>query len=215
MAVTVQEAQVVFSADGMQKVQSAAGQAAKAMTGLTTQTSRAGSALKSLTSLGGPLGQLFAAAGIAKGATSMMTLAAGAEQTAMEFEVLTGSAGNAQAMIQQLRDIDMKTVFGTQDLAKSASMMMRMGMSSEQVVPIMGMMTEVAGSSTEKLQDLAYAMSQVQMAGRLTGQENLQLINAGFSPLAVIAEQTGRSMSDLKKDMENGAISADMVKQGR
>jgi len=213
MAVTVQEAQVIFSADGMQKVQSAAGQAAKAMTGLTTQTSRAGSALKSLTSLGGPLGQLFAAAGIAKGATSMMTLAAGAEQTAMEFEVLTGSAENAQAMLQQLRDIDMKTVFGTQDLAKSASMMMRMGMSSDQVVPIMGMMTEVAGSSTEKLQDLAYAMSQVQMAGRLTGQENLQLINAGFSPLAVIAQQTGRSMSDLKKDMEAGAISADMVKQ--
>jgi tape measure domain-containing protein len=71
----------------------------------------------------------------------------------------------------------------------------------------------VAGSSTEKLQDLAYAMSQVQMAGRLTGQENLQLINAGFSPLAVIAEQTGSSMGDLKKDMENGAISADMVKQ--
>lgn len=213
MAITVQEAQVVFSAEGMQKVQSAAGQAAKAMTGLTTQTSRAGSALKGLTSLGGPLGQLFAAAGLAKGATSMMTLAAGAEQTAMEFEVLTGSASNAQAMIASLRDIDMKTVFGTQDLAQSASLMMRMGMAADQVVPIMGMMTEVAGSSKDKLHDLAYAMSQVTMAGRLTGQENIQLVNAGFSPLAVIAEQTGRSMADLKKDMEAGAISSDMVKQ--
>jgi hypothetical protein len=42
MAVTVQEAQVIFSADGMQKVQSAAGQAAKAMTGVTARTSRQG-----------------------------------------------------------------------------------------------------------------------------------------------------------------------------
>jgi tape measure domain-containing protein len=213
MAITVQEAQVVFSADGMQKVQTAAGQAAQAMTRMTTSASQAGSALRSITSLGGPLGQLFATIGVAKIATEIVKLAAGAEQTAMEFEVLTGSASNATAMIEQLREIDLKTVFGTQDLAKSASMMMRMGMSSEQVVPILGMMTEVAGSSTDKLHDLAYAMSQVQMAGRLTGQENLQLINAGFSPLAIIAEQTGRSMADLKKDMENGAISANMVKQ--
>jgi tape measure domain-containing protein len=171
------------------------------------------SALSRLGSVGGEMGQLLGVASIGAAAAGVLKLAAGAEQTAMEFEVLTGSAENAQAMLQQLRDIDMKTVFGTQDLAKAAGLMMRMGMSSDQVVPIIGMMTEVAGSSTEKLQDLAYAMSQVQMAGRLTGQENLQLINAGFSPLAIIAEQTGRSMSDLKKDMEAGAISVDMVKQ--
>lgn len=213
MAITVQEAQVVFSAEGMQKVQSAAGQAAKAMNQMTSSASKAGSALRGITSLGGPLGQLFAAAGIAKGASSMMTLAAGAEQTAMEFEVLTGSAGDARAMISQLRDIDMKTVFGTQDLAQSASLMMRMGMAADQVVPIMGMMTEVAGSSKDKLHDLAYAMSQVTMAGRLTGQENIQLVNAGFSPLAVIAQQTGRSMADLKKDMEAGLITTAMVQQ--
>ncbi len=213
MAVTVQEAQVIFSADGMQKVSTAAGQAGKAMDNLAARAGKAGSSLRSITSLGGPIGQIFGAIGLAKGAAAVMQLAAGAEQTAMEFEVLTGSVGASQAMLGQLREIDLKTVFGTQDLAQASSMMMRMGMSSEQVVPVLGMMTEVAGSSKEKLHDLAYAMSQVQMAGRLTGQENIQLINAGFSPLAVIAEKTGRSMADLKEDMENGAISSDMVKQ--
>jgi translation initiation factor 2 alpha subunit (eIF-2alpha) len=38
------------------------------------------------------------------------------------------------------------------------------------------------------------------------GQDLNQLINAGFNPLQVISEKTGRSMSDLKDDMAAGLI---------
>ena len=169
--------------------------------------------LRSLTSMGGQVGQFLGVASIGAAAAGIMKLAASAEQTRMEFEVLTGSADNADRVLKQLREIDLATVFGAQDLAQAAGLMMRMGVKTDDVAAMLAMMTEVAGSSTDKLHDLAYAMAQVQMAGRLTGQENIQLINAGFSPLAVIAEQTGRSMADLKKDMEAGAISTAMVTQ--
>ena len=43
------------------------------------------------------------------------------------------------------------------------------------------------------------------------GQDLLQLINQGFNPLTEISKQTGLSVAELKKAMENGAISADMV----
>jgi len=59
----------------------------------------------------------------------------------------------------------------------------------------------------------ALAFAQTPAAGRLMGQEVLQFVNAGFNPLQIISEKTGRSMKDLKKDMENGAISADMVSE--
>jgi tape measure domain-containing protein len=213
MAVTVQEAQVVFSAEGMGKVSSAAAKASKAMDGMTGAARKAGGALAGIGSAFTGLKGAFAGVAIGAMATKVISLAAAAEQTGMEFEVLLGSAAKADTMLSQLREIDLKTVFGTQDLAKTASTMMRMGVEGDQVVAMMGMMTEVAGGSIEKLDSLAYALSQVEMAGRLTGQENLQLINAGFSPLAVMAELTGRSIQDLKKDMEAGAISADMVKQ--
>ena len=62
-----------------------------------------------------------------------------------------------------------------------------------------------------KLSSLTLAFSQVQSTGRLMGQDLLQMIGQGFNPLQIISEKTGRSMADLKKDMENGAISADMV----
>jgi hypothetical protein len=45
------------------------------------------------------------------------------------------------------------------------------------------------------------------------GQEVLQFINAGFNPLSQIAKDTGKSMADLKKEMEDGKISVQMVKQ--
>lgn len=37
------------------------------------------------------------------------------------------------------------------------------------------------------------------------------MINAGFNPLSVISEKTGKSIGELKKEMEAGAISSEMV----
>lgn len=43
------------------------------------------------------------------------------------------------------------------------------------------------------------------------GQDLNQMINAGFNPLQVISEKTGKSIAVLKKEMEQGAISSEMV----
>jgi tape measure domain-containing protein len=63
----------------------------------------------------------------------------------------------------------------------------------------------------EKLSGLSLAFAQVQATGRLMGQDLLQMINQGFNPLQVISQKTGKSMSVLKKEMEDGKISAEMV----
>lgn len=39
------------------------------------------------------------------------------------------------------------------------------------------------------------------------------MINAGFNPLQIISEKTGKSISQLKEEMSKGAISAEMVQQ--
>ena len=43
------------------------------------------------------------------------------------------------------------------------------------------------------------------------GQDLLQMINQGFNPLTVIAQETGRSMAELKDIMSQGGISFEMV----
>lgn len=222
MAVTVQEAQVVFSAEGMGRVASEAGKARSAMNSLASAASKVGAGLKGAVSglgaglsgirsafsgIGGQLSALGAAAGVGK----VMQLAAGAEQTAIQFEVLLGSAEAAKEMIGSIRELDMKTVFGTRELGDAAKLMMMQGMGAEQAMKTLSGLTEVAAGDSDALQRLALAMAQVNNAGRLTGQDLLQLINAGFNPLQIISQHTGKSMMALRKEMEAGAISADQV----
>lgn len=45
------------------------------------------------------------------------------------------------------------------------------------------------------------------------GQDLNQMINAGFNPLQIMADKTGKSISTLKEEMAKGAISAEMVQQ--
>ena len=52
---------------------------------------------------------------------------------------------------------------------------------------------------------------QVASAGKLSGQDLLQFINAGFNPLKVLQAMTGKSYADLQDAMSKGQISADMV----
>ena len=64
-----------------------------------------------------------------------------------------------------------------------------------------------------KFKSLTLAFSQMSAAGKLMGQDLNQMINAGFNPLQIIAEKTGKSISTLKDEMSKGAVSAEMVQQ--
>ena len=64
---------------------------------------------------------------------------------------------------------------------------------------------------SEKFKSLTLAFSQMSATGKLMGQDLLQMINAGFNPLQVISEKTGKSIGELKDEMSKGAISTKMV----
>jgi hypothetical protein len=213
MAVTVQEAQVIFSADGMRQVDTQARRASSAMDGMTAAAKRTGSALSGIRSAFSGIGGTLAALGVTAGAVKMAQLTMDAEKTAISFEVLTGSAEKAKTLLDDMRKLDKKTVFGLQELSQAQKLMMNFGVGTEEAFGILTNLTEVAQGDAEQLMLLARGMAQVKAAGRLMGQEANQLINSGFSPLFEISKFTGRSMVDLKKDMENGLISYDMVRQ--
>jgi tape measure domain-containing protein len=68
------------------------------------------------------------------------------------------------------------------------------------------MLGDVAMGDVEHMKSLTLAFAQSASAGKLTGQDLLQYVNAGFNPLQAISEKTKRSMADLRKDMEKGKI---------
>lgn len=164
-----------------------------------------------------PASQAFAAglAGITAAgagiATMMVKSASEIEQTSIAFTTLLGSAKKAQDFVAQMKEFAKKTPLETADIAKGAQVMLSFGISAEQVLPNLKMIGDVSLGNKEKFQALSLAFSQVQATGRLMGQDLLQMINQGFNPLQIISEKTGKSMAQLKGEMEKGAISAEMV----
>lgn len=139
-------------------------------------------------------------------------LASQAEQTQASIEVLLGSASQAEGMIAELRSLAASTPLQINGLADNTKMLLGFGVAGKDILPTLKMLGDVSGGDSERMSRLSLAFGQISAAGRLMGQDLLQLINAGFNPLQEISKNTGRSMADLKKDMENGLISFDMVK---
>lgn len=138
-------------------------------------------------------------------------LASDLEQMQVGFEVMLGSAQKANDLIKDIRNEAKFTPFETTDLVKSAEILLGFGVAGEKIMPTLQMLGDTARGNSEKLRLMALAYAQVQAAGRLMGQDLLQMINAGFNPLQEISKNTGIKMTVLKKKMEDGAISAQMV----
>jgi len=163
-----------------------------------------------LSTLGSRLTMGFSAP-LALASGGAIKLAADLEQTKIAFEVMTGSAEKASRMVENLQKMGAKTPYESKDLLESAKTLMLFGVQAEKVEGMLQMLGDVASGSSDKLKSLSLAFAQVQSTGRLTGQDLLQMINAGFNPLQIISEKTGKSMAELKEQMSKGAISADAV----
>jgi tape measure domain-containing protein len=149
--------------------------------------------------------------GVAALGTIFVKTAGDMEQTQMAFEVMMGDAEKAKQMVDELYQMGAKTPYISKDLIEDAKMLMLYGRSADQTKSDLQMLGDIASGNTEKLHDLTYAYAQVQANGRLMGQDLLQMVNAGFNPLQIISQKTGKSMMELRKEMEQGGISAEMV----
>lgn len=142
---------------------------------------------------------------------SSVQLAVKMETNAMSFEVLTKSAGKTAILMKELRELSTNTPIPFAEHAAGAKMLLGVNVASTEVKKSLEALSAISLGNQESFSGLVKAFADVNAAGRLTGQEMLQFRNAGFNPLQEIARKTGLSMSELKKRMEDGAISAKMV----
>lgn len=135
------------------------------------------------------------------------------EQANVQFGVMLGSAEKASKLVNELQNMANVTPFETQDLLDASKTLLNFGTSLEEILPDLQMLGDISGGNKERMRSMTLAFSQMSSAGRLMGQDLLQMINAGFNPLQVISEKTGKSMAALKDEMGEGKISVEMVKQ--
>lgn len=135
------------------------------------------------------------------------------EKLETSFRILVGDKAKADALFASIRKFAVETPMQLKDLAGAAQTMMGFGIATEDVMENLKALGNVVMGDSQKFQSLALAFSQMSATGKLMGQDLLQMINAGFNPLDQMAKTTGKSIAELKEEMSQGAISADMVRQ--
>jgi len=143
--------------------------------------------------------------------TKSMKLATEVEDANVAFEVLTGSVNDAKVLFDQVRRFAERSPITFSNAAQATRTLMSFGVEVQRIQPTLKMLSDVTGGNNERFKMLTLAFAQMSAAGRLMGQDLLQMINAGFNPLQQISKMTGESLVDLKKRMEDGGISADEV----
>jgi tape measure domain-containing protein len=133
------------------------------------------------------------------------------QQSTAAFTTLLGNAGKASSMLGALSKMAADTPFELTDLTKASQTLLGFGIDSKNVMSDLQMLGDISMGNKERFSGLSLAFAQIQSAGKLTGQDLLQLISNGFNPLQTMSKQTGLSMAELKDKMSKGAISADMV----
>lgn len=131
-------------------------------------------------------------------------------QTAIETMVGKDMAGQLIPQIKELAKISPLTM---SDMIGAEKMMLGFNIQAEDTIKYLKAISDISMGESSKFNLLTLAFSQMSAAGKLMGQDLNQMINAGFNPLQIISEKTGKSIATLKDEMSKGAVSAEMVQQ--
>ena len=131
-------------------------------------------------------------------------------QTAIETMVGKDVAGQLIPQIKELAKISPLTM---SDMVGAEKMMLGFNIQAEDPIKYLKAISDISMGESSKFNSLTLAFSQMSAAGKLMGQDLNQMINAGFNPLQIISEKTGKSIATLKDEMSKGAVSAEMVQQ--
>lgn len=167
----------------------------------------------SLVGLGTKAGAVAAAVGAAAAVLGVIvskSVQARREMESMEisFSVLTGSMEKSKQLIGEMKALGAVSPLQTSDIAKAGQTLMGFGIDVNKVMPILKQLSDISMGDSQRFQSLSLAFAQMSAQGRLMGQDLNQMINAGFNPLQIISEKTGKSIGQLKDEMSKGNISS-------
>ena len=149
---------------------------------------------------------------IAGGVGAIAKLGSEAEMTGTAFSVLVGNEEKAGKILKEIAQFGQESPFDKMGLTENAKQMLAFGVETDKVMTYLRQLGDISGGQKEKLDGLSLVMGQVSAAGKLSGQDNLQFINAGFNPLKELQKMhPEKTYAELQKAMSKGAITSQHV----
>lgn len=135
------------------------------------------------------------------------------QQIETSLEVILGNKEKANALMEEVKDFAKVSPLDLKSTAAATQMMLGFNIEAEKVPRFLQAIGDVSMGDAQRFNSLTLAFSQMSATGKLMGQDLNQMINAGFNPLQIMADKTGKSIATLKEEMSKGAISSQMVQQ--
>ena len=164
----------------------------------------------SITKLIGMLGGTYALKSLYN---QMIAIRSQFQAADVAIQTMLGSKEKADALLMQVREYAKISPLEFGDITAATKMMVGFNIEAEKVPRYIQAIGDISMGNKQNFNSLTLAFSQMSATGKLMGQDLLQMINAGFNPLTEMANQTGKSVSQLKEEMSKGAISAEMVQE--
>lgn len=159
---------------------------------------------------GAALGVAFSVGALKRFGQEIINVRGEMQMLETSFEVLLGGKG-VPAFMSEIKQFAVDSPLSLSGVSQAAQTLLGFNVEAEKVIPTIKQLGDISMGNEQRFQSLALAFAQMSSTGKLMGQDLLQMINAGFNPLSVISEKTGKSIAELKKEMESGAISSQMV----
>lgn len=162
---------------------------------------------------GAAAGAAIAGVAIAGIGAAAVQSAGGIQRLNAAFVGLTGSAEAAKQLRQDLFTLSKTTPFKNEDILQAAQRFLAVGVEVDKLQGTINRVGAIAAQSGQPLERLALIYAQVYAKGRLQGEENLQLLEAGVDLTQELSAVTGLSGTALQDAMSKGQIGIDKFNQ--
>ena len=156
-----------------------------------------------------PFAAIAAGAGVA--IAGLAKMGGQRETTRIQFQTLLGSAEKGNRTLEQLAEFANSTPFSNEEVNQAGKTLLAFDVRAEDLSKRMRMLGDISAGTGKSFKDVAEIFGRIKQNGRLMGEELNRLIDGGFNPLGIISEKTGKSVSQLRKEMSKGLITFDMV----
>lgn len=163
-----------------------------------------------------------AAAGATVGVAALgkNTLSTGLAYNAMQqnanaaLKTMLGSQKAVNEQMEKLGKLAQNSPFSKATFISAQQQLIAFGVEVEKVIPLLDAMQNAvaaSGGGSQQLADLAFVVAQIKAAGKITGQDLIQLGQRGINAAEIIGKAFGKSSAEVKAMISKDQISADQA----
>lgn len=132
------------------------------------------------------------------------------ENSQIAFTTLLGSADKARKLITELFDLAAHTPFTFVNVQQAATQLLAMGFAAGNIIPMLKTISNLVAANpvlgADAVPRLALVLGQIRSAGRLLGQDALQLFSFGIDPYAILSKTLGKTRQQVRQLGEEGKL---------